>query len=30
MVEDGVLRKQGARYVPGPRYAVYLEPVRVG
>jgi hypothetical protein len=30
MVGDGVLRKQGARYVPGPRYARYLEPVGVG
>lgn len=26
MVEDGVLVKQGARYVPGPRYAAYQEP----
>ena len=33
MVEDGVLRKQGARYVPGPAYGRYLgrpEPVGVG
>ena len=30
MVKDGVLTKQGARYVPGPRYAAYLEPVGVG
>jgi DNA-binding HxlR family transcriptional regulator len=30
MVADGVLVRQGARYVPGPRYARYLEPVAVG
>jgi hypothetical protein len=33
MVEDGVLTKQGARYVPGPEYSRYLgtpEPVGVG
>ena len=32
MVEDGVLTKQGARYVPGPEYARYLgtpEPLQV-
>jgi hypothetical protein len=30
MVGDGVLMKQGVRYVPGPEYARYLEPVGVG
>jgi hypothetical protein len=30
MVADGVLEKQGVRYVPGPQYARYLEPVGVG
>ena len=30
MVADGVLAKQGARYVPGVRYAAYLEPEPVG
>jgi DNA-binding HxlR family transcriptional regulator len=32
MIRDGVLRKVGARYVPGPRYAAYLEwkPLAVG
>jgi hypothetical protein len=29
MVADGVLRKVGARYVPGPEYGRYLEPVAV-
>ena len=32
MVADGVLERQGARYVPGPQYANYLpatEPVAV-
>jgi hypothetical protein len=26
MIQDGVLRKVGARYVPGPEYSRYLEP----
>jgi hypothetical protein len=30
MVEDGVLAKQGARYVPGVAYSRYLEPVGMG
>jgi DNA-binding HxlR family transcriptional regulator len=29
MIQDGVLKKEGARYVPGPQYAAYLEPVGV-
>jgi len=30
MVGDGVLAKQGVRYVPGREYARYLEPLGVG
>ena len=29
MVEDGVIRKVGVRYVPGSKYARYLEPVEI-
>jgi hypothetical protein len=30
MIRDGVLKKVGARYVPGPGYARYPEPIAVG